>query len=66
MARRRGSYSMFLLEAADLIEERTDRLLQRLVALAEPGMIVVFGALVGFVALSLMQAIYGVNVDALR
>ena len=42
------------------------RLPRRLVALAEPAMIILFGAMVGLVALSLLQAIYGVNPAALR
>ena len=56
----------FLLKAAQLFEDRTDRTVQRLVALAEPAMIVLFGALVGFVALSLLQAIYSVNAGSFR
>lgn len=61
-----GRLQDFLLKAADLLEEKTDRTLQRLVALAEPAMIIVFGGLVGFVALSLLQAIYSVNAGAFR
>lgn len=61
-----GNLQQFLLKAADIFEERTDRARQRLVALAEPAMIVVFGGLIGFVALSLLQAIYGVNATAFR
>jgi type II secretory pathway component PulF len=56
----------FLLKAAEILEHRTARAVERLVALAEPAMIVVFGGLVGFVALSLLQAIYSVNAGALR
>jgi type II secretory pathway component PulF len=40
--------------------------LARLVALAEPLMIVVLALVVGSVALSLLQAIYGVNANAFR
>ena len=61
-----GQLEVFLQKAAEVVEERTERLLQRLVTLAEPAMILVFGGVVAFVALSLMQAIYGVNADALR
>ena len=56
----------FLGKAADLLEERTERLLQRLVSLAEPAMIVVFGGIVGFIALSLLQAVYSINVGSFR
>jgi type II secretory pathway component PulF len=40
--------------------------MQRLVAVAEPAMIVLFGGVVGFVALSLLQAIYSVNAGSFR
>jgi type II secretory pathway component PulF len=53
--------SVFLLKAAQLFEERSDRTTQRLVALTEPAMIIVFGVVIGFIALSLLQAIYSVN-----
>lgn len=56
-----GDLRTFLVKAADIFEERTERATQRLAALAEPAMIVVFGAIVAFVALSLLQAIYGIN-----
>jgi type II secretory pathway component PulF len=57
---------LFLLKAADLLEQATERTVQRLVTLAEPAMIVLFGGIVAFVALSLLQAIYGINADAFR
>ncbi|HYT05178.1 MAG TPA: type II secretion system F family protein [Gemmatimonadales bacterium] len=56
----------FLLKAADILEEKTERVLQRLVALLEPALIVFFGGVVGLVALSLFQAIYGINVGSFR
>lgn len=56
----------FLTRAAELLEAGAERTVQRLVALAEPAMIVVFGGVVAFVALSLLQAIYGINADAFR
>ena len=34
------------------------------VALVEPAMILIFGTLVGFVALAMLQAIYGINLNA--
>ena len=61
-----GRIEDFLARAAEMCEERADRLLQRLVSLAEPAMILVFGAVVAFVALSLLQAIYGVDAAAFR
>jgi type II secretory pathway component PulF len=61
-----GKLQQFLLKAAEIFEERSDRARQRLVALAEPAMIVAFGGVIGFVALSLLQAIYGVNAAAFR
>lgn len=61
-----GRLHSFLDRSAVLFEQRTERDAQRLVTLAEPAMIVVFGVLVGAVALSLLQAIYGVNPAALR
>ena len=50
-----GQLRTFLLKAAEIFEERTERATQRLAALAEPAMIVMFGAIVAFVALSLLQ-----------
>lgn len=56
-----GRLADFLLKAADLLERRTERAVERMVALAEPAMIITFGLLVAFVAMALLQAIYGVN-----
>ena len=61
-----GQLRTFLVKAADIFEERTERATQRLAALTEPAMIVVFGAIVAFVALSLLQAIYGINAGSFR
>lgn len=61
-----GRLAEFLLKAAELLERRTERALERMVALAEPAMIVAFGGIVAVVALSLLQAIYGVNPGGLR
>lgn len=63
---RTGRLRDALLQAAGLLEERTERALQRLVTLAEPLLIVLFGGAIAFVALALLQAIYGVNAGALR
>jgi type II secretory pathway component PulF len=61
-----GRLSEFLGKAADLLDDQVRRTVQRLVALAEPAMIVLFRGLVGFVALSLLQAIYSLNPQSLR
>lgn len=61
-----GRLAEFLGKAAELLEAQVERAVQRLVALAEPVMIIVFGGLVGFVALSLLQAIYSVNAGSFR
>jgi type II secretory pathway component PulF len=61
-----GRQREFVERAATLAEERTERSLQRLVTLAEPVMIVVFGGIVAFVALALLQAIYSVDPGAVR
>jgi type II secretory pathway component PulF len=61
-----GRLSDFLLKSADLLERRTERAVERLVALAEPAMIVIFGGIVALVALALLQAIYGVNAGSFR
>src|SRR5690606_33699257 len=61
-----GRLEEFLLKSAEVFEERTGRAMERLVALAEPAMILGFGAAVAFVALSLVRAIYGVNAGAFR
>ncbi len=61
-----GRVEEFLGRAADLFEDRTERMLQRLVTLLEPVMIIGFGVVVAVVAVSLLQAIYGVNAGAFR
>jgi type II secretory pathway component PulF len=61
-----GQLQVFLMKAADIFEERTERATQRLATLAEPAMIVVFGIIVAFVALSLLQAIYGINANSFK
>ena len=61
-----GRLVEFLGKAAEILEQRAERTTTRLVALTEPALIVLFGGIVGFVALSLLQAIYGINAGALR
>lgn len=60
-----GRLAEFLLKAAELLERRTERAVERLVAIMEPAMIVLFGGMVALVALALLQAIYGVNAGTL-
>ncbi|HEY6158227.1 MAG TPA: type II secretion system F family protein [Gemmatimonadales bacterium] len=61
-----GRLQEFFVKAAEIFEERTERGAQRLVTLLEPAMIVTLGLVVAFVALSVLQAIYGVNAGVLR
>jgi general secretion pathway protein F len=61
-----GQLQTFLMKAADIFEERTERATQRMATLAEPAMIILFGAIVAFVALSLLQAIYGINANSFK
>lgn len=61
-----GQLQTFLMKSADIFEERTERATQRLATLAEPAMIVIFGCMVAFVALSLLQAIYGINANSFK
>jgi general secretion pathway protein F len=61
-----GQLRVFLTKSADIFEERTERATQRLATFLEPAMIVMFGAIVAFVALSLLQAIYGINANSFK
>ena len=56
----------FFTKAADLFEERAKRSAARFLAIAEPALIVVFGMIVGLIALALVQAIYGINLAPMR
>ncbi len=56
-----GRLAEFVERAAELFEQRTERATQRAVALLEPAMIVLFGGVVGVIALALLQGIYGIN-----
>jgi len=60
-----GSIAALAQRAADAAAETARRQLTQVVALIEPVMIVGFGGVVGFVALALLQAIYGLNASAL-
>ncbi|HET8655007.1 MAG TPA: type II secretion system F family protein [Longimicrobiaceae bacterium] len=56
-----GELDGLLDRAATLLEGELERRIERMVALVEPVMIVVFGLVIGFVALALLQAIYGIQ-----
>lgn len=60
---RSGQMESLLERAADLLETDLSRRLDRLVGLLEPILILLFGLCIGFVALSLLQAIYGIHAD---
>jgi type II secretory pathway component PulF len=56
-----GALAPMAQRAADAADAAVQRRVAQLVAVVEPFLILVFGALVGFVALALLQAIYGLN-----
>jgi type II secretory pathway component PulF len=58
-----GRLPEMLERAASAMEQELERGLDRMLRLVEPAMIVTFGGIVGFVALSLLQAIYGIRAD---
>lgn len=56
-----GRLDQLCLKAATLHDEEVRRTLRTLASLLEPALIMVFGTIVGFVALAMLQAIYAVN-----
>jgi type II secretory pathway component PulF len=60
-----GRLDELCLRIADSYEDEVKRTLRTLVAIIEPVLILLFGLLVGFVALAMLQAIYGLNVNQL-
>jgi type II secretory pathway component PulF len=60
-----GRLHDMLERAAGTLEGELERGLDRMIRLVEPVMILFFGGVVGFVALSLLQAIYGIGADGL-
>lgn len=58
-----GRLQDMLTRGADVAEEQLERSLTRMVRLVEPTLIVGFGIVAGFVALSLLQAIYGMRIE---
>ncbi len=60
-----GSLDELSLRAADNYDRDVSRRLRTFISLLEPALIVIFGMLVGFVALAMLQAIYSVNANVL-
>lgn len=60
-----GALDAMALRVADTYDAESQRALRSLVALVEPALIVGFGAVVGFVALAMLQAIYSINAAVL-
>ncbi len=56
-----GRLPALLAKAAELDDHEAERRLKTLVSLLEPGMILLFGALVAFVAAALLQAVYALR-----
>ena len=59
-----GRLDDLCLRVAGTYDAEVRRTMRALVALIEPAMILVFGGLVGFVALAMLQAIYSINTSA--
>lgn len=59
-----GRLEELCLRVADTHEREVRRALRAAVAMIEPAMILIFGVLVGFVALAMLQAIYSINTTA--
>jgi type II secretory pathway component PulF len=60
-----GRLAPLALRAADAYDAEVRRSLRAAVGLVEPLLIVLFGAVVGFVALAMLQAIYAINASTL-
>jgi len=56
-----GRLDTLCLQIADTYDAEVRRALTAAVAIVEPALILIFGLIVGFVALAMLQAIYGVN-----
>jgi general secretion pathway protein F len=56
-----GNLEMMLFKAADTYEKQVQSTVKRLTALLEPIMILVLGAIVGFIVLSMLLAIFSMN-----
>jgi type II secretory pathway component PulF len=60
-----GSLGSMATRIADTTDADIQRRLRTLAGLVEPVLIVLFGGLVGFVALAMLQAIYAINANVL-
>jgi type II secretory pathway component PulF len=60
-----GALAPAATRAARVLADEVQRAVQRAVTLVEPVMILGFGGVVGFVALALLQAVYGLNARVL-
>ena len=60
-----GNLAILASRAAEAAEGDVERAVSKAVTLVEPVLILGFGGLVGFVALALLQAIYGINARTL-
>jgi len=60
-----GTLDAMALRVADTFDAEAQRALRSLVGLVEPLLIVVFGGVVGFVALAMLQAMYSINATVL-
>ncbi len=56
-----GNLEMMLYKAADTYEKQVQTTVKRLIALMEPTMILILGAIVGFIVLSMLLAIFSIN-----
>lgn len=60
-----GRLPELLDRGAELAEEELEDALDGLIRLVEPAVIILFGVIVGFIALSLLQAVYGIHAAGL-
>ncbi|MEO8578553.1 MAG: type II secretion system F family protein, partial [Gemmatimonadales bacterium] len=60
-----GRLGELCLRAADTFDRDVSRRLRTAIGLLEPTLIIIFGVIVGFVALAMLQAIYSINANVL-
>ena len=65
MGEESGRLDELCLRVADSYDTEVRRTLRTLVSVIEPALILLFGLIVGFIALAMLQAIYGLNPAAL-
>lgn len=56
-----GDVGSFMIAAADTLERMFENKVRRMGIILEPAIIIVLGALIGFVALAMFQAVYSLN-----